>query len=70
MDGLGRELIRQAKKVSKIPIITKPSSFKDLGDEVKAARLLSSRADAVYAMTFDKPYPASFEMTFTPYVKK
>ena len=70
MDTLGCELIKKSKKVSKIPVITKPASYKDLGADVVRQRQLSARADAVFAMTFKKPYPASHEVTFTPFVKK
>ena len=70
MDTKGCELIKKSKKVSKIPIITKPASYKDMGEEIVKQRELSSRADAVFAMTFKKPYPASHEVTFTPFVKK
>ena len=70
MDALGCELIKKAKKMSEIPIITKPASYKDMDAALVKQRELSARADAVYAMTFKNPYPASHEVTFTPFVKK
>ena len=70
MDKEGCDLIKKSKKVSKIPIITKPASYKDMGAEIVRQREMSSRADAVFAMTFANPYPASHEVTFTPFVKK
>ena len=70
MDSLGCELIKKSKKVSRIPIITKPASYKDMGEDIVKQRELSSRADAVFALTFKRPYPASYEVTFTPFVKK
>lgn len=70
MDSLGCELIKKSKKVSKIPIITKPASYKDLGLEIAKQRELSARADAVFALTFKAPYTATHEVTFTPFVKK
>ena len=51
-------------------IITKPASYKDMGEDIVKQRELSSRADAVFALTFKRPYPASYEVTFTPFVKK
>lgn len=70
MDTLGCELIKKSKKMTKIPIITKPASYKDMDAELVRQRELSSRADAVFALTFEKPYPATHEVTFTPFVKK
>ena len=70
MDSLGCEIIKKSKKVTKIPIITKPASYKDMDAELVRQRELSSRADAVFALTFEKPYPATHEVTFTPFVKK
>lgn len=70
MDTLGCELIKKSKKMTRIPIITKPASYKEMDAEIVKQRELSSRADAVFALTFKRAYPATHEVTFTPFVKK
>ena len=69
MDGIGRSLLKEIKKTSEFTIITKPSSYKDFGDEVIRQKELSNKADAIYALTFKEPNSGRFPLTFTPYVK-
>ena len=70
MDTLGRSVLKRIKKESDFPIITKPSSFKDLSDDVIMAKNLSNKADSVYALTLKNANSGRFALTFTPYVKK
>ena len=70
MDSVGRAALKEIKKISDFPVITKPSSYKDMDDEVIRQKELSNRADAVYALTLKKADSGRFALTFTPYVKE
>lgn len=70
MNTTGRSLLKKAKKMSAIPIYTKPSSYKDADTEVIKQKENSNRADAVYDLSRKKPISAGFALTFTPYVKE
>jgi predicted nucleotidyltransferase len=70
MDQIGASILKKTKKMTDFPIITKPSAFTDLGDEVVRQKSLSVRADSVYALCEEKPSSAKRPLTFTPYVKK
>ncbi len=69
MNTVGRSLLKCAKKVSAIPIFTKPSSYKDTSDEVIYQKEMSNKADAVYDLSRKCSISAKFALTFTPYVK-
>lgn len=69
MDTVGRSLLKRIKKMSDFPVITKPSSYKDMGDEVCRQKEMSNRADAVYGLTLKNANSGRFSLTFTPYVK-
>lgn len=70
MDKIGRSVLKRIKKVSDFPVITKPSSYKDLGDEVIKQKELSGKADSIYGLALKKPNSGRFPLTFTPYVKE
>lgn len=63
------ELLRKAKKLSRIPIITKPSDYKEIPG-IKDEFELNLRADALYAHCCNKSIPANWSLTKTPFVKK
>ena len=69
MDALGRSVLKRIKKESDYPVITKPSSYKKLGDDVIRQKELSNRADSVYALTLKMPNSGHFALTYTPFVK-
>ena len=69
MDSLGKSALKRIKKETSFPVITKPSSYKELGDEVIRQKELSNRADSVYALTLKSANSGRFALTFTPYVK-
>ena len=69
MDRIGRAVLREIKRRSDFPVITKPASYKEHSDEVIRQYELSLRADSVYQLTLKKPNSGRFSLTFTPYVK-
>ena len=70
LDGIGRKLLREIGKMTRLPVITKPSDYSGLGDEVVAQKELSHRADSVFLLSQSVPSDKRFYLTFTPYVKK
>ncbi len=69
MDSIGRSVLKRIKKVSDFPVITKPSSYKDLSDGVINQKELSNKADSIYGLTLKNTNSGRFPLTFTPYVK-
>ena len=70
MDDVGRAVLKAIKKTSDFPVITKPSSYKEFGENVIRQKELSNRADAVYGLTLKNANSGRFPLTFTPYVKE
>ena len=70
MNNIGRYLLKEIKKVSDFPVITKPSAVNDLEFEVIKQKNLSNMADSVFALARKKPINAKSSLIFTPYVKK
>ena len=69
MDSIGRSLLKKIKKSSCFPVITKPSSYKELGDDVVRQKELSGKADSIFGLALKNPNSGRFSLTFTPYVK-
>ena len=70
MDSIGRGLLKAIKKTSDFPVITQPSSYKELSDDVVKQKELSNRVDSVYGLTLKNANSGRFHLTFTPYVKQ
>lgn len=70
MDSLGRQALKRIKKEANFPLITKPSSYKELGEAVISQKELSNKADSIYALTLKSANSGRFALTFTPYVKE
>lgn len=70
LDSIGRLLLKRIKKMSDFPVITKPSSYNELSDDVILQKELSNKADSVYGLSLDAPNSGTFALSFTPYVKK
>ena len=70
MDSVGRSVLKRIKKESNFAVITKPSSYKELDEQVIRQKELSNKADSVYALTLKKANSGRFPLTFTPFVKE
>ena len=68
MDTVGRSILKDVKKMSAFPVITKPSSYEFLSDPAKERKLLADKADAVFQLTKPKAHSGSAALTATPYV--
>ena len=69
-DSIGLEALKQIKKVSGYPVITKPSSNDGLSSEALLKKELSVRADLLYQLALPKPNSASAAFKTSPYIKK
>ena len=70
MNKTGRELLKEIKKKTDFPIITKPASYKEYGEPVINQKTLSDKADSIFALAQKKTISGRFSLRFTPYVKK
>ena len=70
MNTVGRALLKEIKRKSDFPVITKPASYKDMGDDVIRGREMANKADSVLVLAEKKAISGRFPLTFTPYVKK
>ena len=70
MDKVGCGLLKEIKRTSVFPVITKPASYRHCSDEVIRRMEQSVRADSVFALARKNALRGSFALLFTPYVKK
>ena len=70
MNDIGRKMLKEIKKKSSFPVITKPASYVSCGDEVIRQKKLSDKADSIFALAQRKEISGRFALKFTPYVKK
>ncbi len=69
MNSVGRKLLKEIKKMTDFPVITKPSAISDLPKEVIGQKNLSDTADSIFALARKKPIEAKSSLIFTPFVK-
>ena len=69
-DKIGTQILKSVKKVSGFPVITKPSDYTELSDDIIRQKELSVRAESVWALSLPSPICGRFPLRFTPYVKK
>ncbi len=65
----GLDILKEMKKSSRIPVITKPADYKSLGDEVKSAFEQAEKAYALYALSLEKRGSADGFLKYTPIIK-
>lgn len=70
MDSIGKDILKETKKVASICVLTKPSADSKLSDEAKRQKQLSDKADSVFHLT--KPCFVSGAQTLktTPFIMK
>jgi predicted nucleotidyltransferase len=69
-DKIGTQILKSIKKVSSFPVITKPSDYTELSDDVVRQKEKSVRAESVWTLSLPSPISGRFPLRFTPYVKK
>ncbi len=62
----GREIIKKAKKLSEIPIITRPSSIKNEDERLQSLFALERRADDIYSLFMKTPAGQGSAFTQSP----
>jgi hypothetical protein len=69
MDEVGRAVLKRIKKMSSFPVVTKPSAYREFGNEVIKQKELANRADSIFGLALKNANSGRFPLTFTPYVK-
>ena len=70
MDKVGKTILKDIKKVSDFPVLTKPSSVESLPDAALHQKMLADKADAVFQLTKPKATPGNLALKTTPYIMK
>lgn len=67
-DEKGRRLLREIKKKSSVPIITKPSDYRALGGEIRSAFERALCAEALYCLCLPIRQPSDFMLKKSPFI--
>ena len=70
MDKVGKTILKDIKKVSDFPVLTKPSSVESLPDAALHQKMLADKADSVFQLTKPKATPGNLALKTTPYIMK
>ena len=70
MDKVGKTILKDIKKMSDFPVLTKPSSYESLSDAAKCQKMLSDKADSVFQLTKPKAPHGNLALKTTPYIVK
>ena len=69
-DTVGQLLLKRIKKVSGFQVLTKPSATDGLSQKAMRQKLLSDKADSLFAIARPVKTPGNASLKATPYVKK
>ena len=69
MDSVGKSILKDVKKMSSFPVITKPAAYEFLSDEAKLQKERCERADSVFQLTKPTHVSGSISLKSTPYIK-
>ena len=70
MDSVGKSILKDVKKKTHFPIVTKPSSFDFLPETAKAQKELSDKADSVFQLTKPEPTHGNLSLKTSPFILK
>ena len=70
MDKVGCRILKEIKRASDFPVITKPASYRSCAPEVIRQVERSLRADSVFALARKKALRGNFSLILTPFVKE
>ena len=70
MDEVGQKILKEARKMTDFPILTKPSRLDLLSEKSRRQKELSDKADSVFQLTKPRFFDGSLSLKATPYVKK
>lgn len=69
-DEIGRQLLKEIKKINGISVITKPTAEDGLTEDERAAKLLSDKADLILQLAMPKKAAPADALRLSPYIKK
>ena len=70
-NNTGRTMLKEAKKKSSIPIITKPAAIKEESETAVKLLTLERNADDIYSLFMDTPVSQGTTFTSSPiYIEK
>ena len=70
MDNVGKTILKEVKKISDFPILTKPSDYTKLPAEAKEQKVLADKADSIFHLAKPTPPFGNSSLITTPYVMK
>lgn len=70
MDNVGMAILKEVKKISDFPVLTKPSDFAKLPQEAKNQKVLSDKADSIFHLAKPMPPSGCSSLLTTPYIMK
>ncbi len=68
MDNVGKSILKEVKKISSFPIVTKPSSYAALSDDAKRQKQLSDKADSIFQLTKPMHVSGNLSLLTSPYI--
>ena len=70
MDNVGKSILKQIKKISDFPILTKPSARSALQGDAKRQKLLTDKCDSIFQLTKPKDVSGNLSLLTSPFVMK
>ena len=70
MDEIGKTILKEMKKVSDFPVVTKPSAFSFLNKTAMEQKLLCDVADSVFQLTKPVSPSGNLALKTTPFIVK
>ncbi len=70
MDNVGKSILKDVKKKTDFPIVTKPSSYDFLPNTAKIQKELNDKADSVFQLTKPKATQGNISLKTTPFILK
>ena len=70
MDNVGKTILKEVKKISDFPVLTKPSDYSKLPREAMNQKKLADKADSIFHLAKPTPPSGNSSLLATPYVMK
>jgi len=68
MDSVGKSILKDVKKKTDFPVITKPSSYEFLSETAKRQKELSDKADSVFQLTKPEAPHGNISLKTSPFI--
>ena len=70
MDGVGKSILKDVKKMTDFPVVTKPSSYDFLSATAKRQKEMNDKADSVFELTKPEPPHGNLSLMTSPFILK